>query len=133
MIKSLALTGVALAALLLSGCGGGGSSDPMNDKNYVIIISNVQPGICESDILRNELTNEGIGGLLTKETDNTTTCETYGKVNDGNICAVEYIGDGTVNCVIGFDSVPNDFEGLARQVNPVSLDNSVELVSANFK
>ena len=133
MIKKLGLTGIALSALLLSGCGGGGDdTDPMDDKNYIAIIANVETGICESDALRSELTNAGITGLLLRETDNTTTCGTYGKANDGNECAIEYIGNGTFNCVIGFDDVPADFDGFARQVGPVELADTLELISGSF-
>ena len=57
MIHKIALAGITLSALLLSGCGGGGggSTDPINDKNYIGVFTNVPAGICESAEFANAL------------------------------------------------------------------------------
>ena len=134
MINKIALTGIALSALLLNGCGGGGgSSDPMNDKNYVAIFSNVIAGVCESNEFATALSDDGLRDFITRETDNTTSCETYAKVNDGAECAVEFIGGGNLNCVVGFNEIPQGYRGLTRQTAPVKLYNTMELISVNFK
>lgn len=134
MIKKLGLTAVALSALLLSGCGGGGDdSDPMDDKNYIVILQSVQSGICESDALASELISSGFIGLLTRETDTSTTCGTYGKANDYVECGVEFIGDGDRNCVVGFDDIEGDFDVYAKQTSPVTLNDKIELITPNFK
>ena len=133
-MKNLGLVTIATSVVLLTGCGGGGgSSDPLNDKNYVAILTNVPAGVCESTILANELSNVGLRDFITRETDNTTSCATYGKANDNIECAVEFIGGGTLNCVVGFNEIPQGYRGLTRQTAPVKLYNTMELISANFK
>jgi hypothetical protein len=105
MIKKLGLTTLALSALLLSGCGGGGGkTDPMNDKNYIVILKNVPSGICESPEYRNIL-SEDLIGVLTEERSNTVSCGDYGKTNDQVECTIEYYSGvtGTVACVVGTD------------------------------
>lgn len=133
MIKKLALTGVALSALLLSGCGGGGgSSDPMNDKNYIGIFNDTPAGVCESAEFSQILIELGLSNFITRETDASTTCATYGKTNNDVECTTDYIGGGTANCVIGFDNIPAGYNGLARQTGPVKLFDTMELMSQGF-
>jgi len=135
MINKIALTGITLSALLLSACGGGGggTTDPMNDKNYIGIFTHVPAGICESNEFSTALSDIGLRNFLTRETDNTTTCATYGKANDDVECAIEYIGGGNLNCVVGFNEIPPGYRGLTRQTSPEKLDNTMELISVNFK
>ncbi len=90
-------------ALLLSACGGFGSSDSMSDKDYIVILRNVPAGICESTLYRDTLKGYGFKGILTEETATDTSCETYGKSNDGQYCAEELYDNGEKNCVVGFD------------------------------
>ena len=130
-MKNLGLATIATSIVLLTGCGGG-SSDPMNDKRYVTIFTNLPAGICESDILSSELSSDGLRNFITRETDTTTSCATYGKANDGVECATGYIGGGNVNCVIGFNEIPQGYRGLTRQTAPVKLYDTMELISASF-
>jgi hypothetical protein len=135
MIRKLSLTTLTLGALLLSGCGGGGggSTDPMNDKNYIVIISNVAPGVCESEELQLALSETGLRDFLTRETDNTSSCATYGKNNDGEQCTIDLSGTGDRNCVVGFNEIPPGYRGLTRQTTPEKLYNTMELISVNFQ
>jgi hypothetical protein len=134
MMKTLGLTTIALSTLLLSGCGGGGgSSDPMNNKKYIIIETSVPSGVCESDVLAQELTKVGLRNFITRETDSSTSCATYGKSNDNKECAMDYIGEGTKNCVIGFDKIPAGYTGLVKRTTPIELYDTTELISASFK
>ena len=134
-MRNIGLTTIAISALLLSGCGGsgGGNSDPMNDKNYVAIYQDLEAGRCESAEVAAGLTDLGLRDYITRETDNTTSCATYGKVDDGIECAVEYIGTGTRNCVVGFNEIPPGYRGLTRQTTPVKLYDTMELISVNFQ
>lgn len=132
MTNKLKLTTIALTALLLSACGGGssdgGTSNPINDKKFVIILTEVQLGICESDAYRAALSSEGFQDFITEETENTTSCETYGKTNDGETCGMELLGEGNKNCVIGFES----FRDLSRRTAPLNLHDRAEILSASF-
>ena len=132
MVKNLSLATLATSIVLLTGCAGG-NSDPMNDKKYIAIITDVPTGICESNDFKNALTYAGLKDFITKETDNTTSCATYGKVNDGIECTVEFAGEGNLNCVIGFNEEPQGYNGYARQTTPVELYNTMELISVNFQ
>ena len=129
-MKKLGLATVALSVLLLSGCGGSKKKDPMNDKKYVIILTNISSGICESAEYRNRLSLR-MGGLLTKETANNTSCGTYGKKNDGNECGQEDAPvnvRGNKNCVVGFDTL----DGQGKQTKSVGnneLFNIAEIVA----
>jgi hypothetical protein len=134
MIKKLSLTTLTLGVLLLSGCGGSSdSTDPMNDKNYIVIISDVAPAICESDEFQLALSDIGLRNFLTRETDNTTSCDTYGKNNNGDECAIDFSGTGDKNCVVGFNEIPPGYRGLTKQTTPLELYNAVELISVNFQ
>lgn len=136
MIKKIGLATTIASALVLSGCGGGsGNTDPMNDKNYVAIYTNVPAGVCESTIFINALTDIGLRDFITRETDGSTSCATYGKVQNDVECAVEYLGGGTQNCIVGFNEIPAGYNsnGLARQVSPVKLFDTMELISATMK
>ena len=134
-MKNLGLVTIATSIVLLTGCGGsgGGSSDPMNNKNYIAIATSVPSGICESTEFANELTNLGLRDFITRETDGSTSCTTYGKVQDDEECTVGYVGGGTQNCVVGFNEIPAGYTGLAKQVSPVKLYNTMELISVSFK
>ena len=134
-MKNLGLaTIIATSIVLLAGCGGSsGDSDPMNEKNYIIVVTSVPSGICESTAFTNELNNLGLRDFITRETDNTTSCVTYGKVNDGLECAMEFNGRGNVNCVVGFNDIPQGYGGYRRQTAPVELYNTIELVSLKFQ
>ena len=134
MIKKLALTGITLTALLLTGCGGGGggSTDPMKEKNYIIILNDVTSGICESEAFTQELSAGGFTDFLTRETDNSTNCGTYDKTNNDVECTTQYIGGSDKNCVVGFNDIPAGYSGLARQTGPVQLFDTVDLVSQSF-
>ncbi len=114
MLKKITLTGIALSALLLSGCGGGSDNNenvnPMNNKEVIVILRDVSPGICESAEYRNLLSVELIG-VLTEEKPNTVTCADYGKKDDRIECTVEYYteaGRGNVACVVGADGLKNN-------------------------
>ena len=135
MINKIVVTGITLSALLLSGCGGGGgkNTDPMNDKNYIIVEHNVESGICESADFASALTYFGVKDFITRETDTTTSCATYGKVNDAQNCLEEFVGGGSVNCVIGFNELPEGENGLARRTTPSELYDTSELISVSFK
>ena len=133
-MKNLGLATLAVSIALLTGCGGGGGdSDPMKDKNYILIYTNIPTGICESDILASELSSDGLRNFITRETDTTTSCATYGKANDGVECASGFIGGGNTNCVIGFNEIPPGYNGLAKQTEPVKLYDTMELISVSFK
>lgn len=123
-----------LSALLLSGCGGGGSTDSnqnsMNDKKYIIILRDIRSGICESSEYRTELSS-AMGGLLTKETATDTSCSSYGKVNDGVECQEEIVPyeiSGDKNCVIGFNTTNRDGRS-ARVTENAQLSDLAEILS----
>jgi len=104
-MKKLGLATVALSVLLLSGCGGSKKKDPMKDKRYIGIWTEVASGICETAEFRHIVVEAGASNdVLIKETSGNTSCATYGKKNDDNECAMERIGNGDKNCVAGFNA-----------------------------
>jgi len=133
MMKKLGLTTIALSALLLSGCGGGGSkSDPIKKKRYVAIWTEVPAGRCESQEFRIEVIRAGASSdVILKETNANTLCTTYGKKNDGNECGMAYIGGGDRNCVAGF----NEYTGSnkqAKRTEEVELSDMLNIVASEI-
>ena len=137
MIKKVGFF-LGLSILLLSGCGGGGSSkgensikDKISNKKYVVIMKNMPSDICESKDFKNALTSKGFTGIVTQETSNdAVSCETYGKRNDGRECDIadyrdyDYAGSGDVNCVIGFDGMKNDRQ--EKYIESIDMFDAVE-------
>ncbi len=86
-----------------------GSTDSMEDKNYIVILTHLVRGICEESSFRGNLVNAGYRGVLTREVSLGVTCAAYGKENDEYECTELNIEDdediyGDKSCVIGFDS-----------------------------
>jgi len=132
MIKILGLTSIVLSSLILSGCGGEDKKNPLNDKNYIIILEAVPAGLCESDEFRADISDLGLGDVITEETNDNTSCKTYGKTNDDIECATSYVSQGPKNCVIGFDNIPSGYSGLAKQTTELKLFDTVEMISSIF-
>ena len=110
---------VGVAAMVMSACGGGGSSDPvepvdpMTLKGAVTIIYHYPAEVCTSDGLLNELqtTTPDAENFLLRVENNDVTCSTYGKT-DGVDCVLidTALIDPTfaqydTSCVIGADFV----------------------------
>jgi hypothetical protein len=132
-MKTLGLTTVVLSALLLTGCGGGGSKgDPIKKKNYVVIWTEVQVGRCESQDFRNILIQAGASNdVIVKETAMNTSCATYGKQNNGNECYMAYVGGGDRNCVAGF----NGYTGSNKQtklIGEIELSDISNIVASEI-
>ena len=133
MIKTFGLTTI-VASVLLTGCGGGGSksaTEKITDKKYVIIFESVESGICEASSFRDTLKNKGFESFISQETSTNTSCSTYGKRNDGNECATEYIGEGNKNCVIGFNSINGQGKQM-KVVENTNLYDNTEILSSKF-
>jgi hypothetical protein len=106
MIKEMGLA--MLTAFALLGCASD-SSDTMNDKKFVHILQDIQGEMCQSDEIASQLSLLEMHEFVVRKTDNETTCETYGKIDDGFFCSIESIGGGESNCVIGLNKRINDF------------------------
>ena len=109
------------AAMFMSACGGGSSSDPTTPvdpmvlKDGIAIIYHYPAEVCQSDILLNELqaTVPEAENFLVRVESNDVTCATYNKVEgitDTEGCMTEdaALTDPTflqydTSCVIGFD------------------------------
>ncbi len=90
-MKKLGLVTIALGALLLSGCGGGGSkksksiTEQMKEKTAIIIIHSMKASACSTPILT--ITNFTTGeqrlanNVLRDSPANTTNCNTYGRAS----------------------------------------------------
>ena len=108
-MKKLGLATVALSVLLLSGCGGGGSKstgnkstiEKMKEKTGIIITHNYPDEVCKSQRLKNELAAEGLTDIITSIEDNSVSCQTYGRANNGAICIEQTLGGYPNACVIG--------------------------------
>ena len=128
MLKKIGLTTLTLSALLLSGCGGGGSDkNPMDSKNYIVILKNVPSGICESQIYR-DLLSENLNGVITEERSNSVHCGDYGKNNDQIECGIEYYSgaeSGNVACVVGADELK--YNKQARIVGNSSFPSMIDI------
>ena len=126
MIKKLGITTLILSVLLLTGCGGGSDKNPMNDKNYIVILKNVPSGICESQAYR-DILSENLRGVLTEERSNTVNCGNYGKQNDQVECGIEYYSGastGNVACVVGTDG--SRYNKQAKIVEGSTYSNTID-------
>jgi len=119
------LTCLASIAIVTSGCGDDGKKESLSDKKYIVILQDVPSGICESELYRSTLENYGFQDVLTKETSNDTNCETYGKTNDGQYCAIAEYDAGDVNCVVGFNGYSGSYDELSfRKTNSASVESN---------
>ena len=126
-MKKLGLATVALSALLLSGCGGSKKKDPMNDKRYIAIWTEVASGICETADFKHVVVQAGASNdVLIKETSGNTSCETYGKKNDDNECAMGRIGNGDKNCVAGFNTFTNNKQAKITNDDSINLSEILD-------
>ena len=124
--------------LLLQGCGSdsGSSKNSIESKKYIVILKQVPNSICESSLYRDELKKQGLEGVVTKETESSTSCSTYGRENDGESCAEEYLSyDSSYNknCVIGVDNINPDSISFRLTNENGSLFNIAEQLSVSFK
>ena len=108
--------------LLLTGCGGGGSSDSttssiedqIGQRDAIIIVHNYPADVCTADRLKDEIAIEsGATNIITVSTSNSVTCNTYGRQNDGYLCTEAIVDTNSDQaCVIGVD-IPE--ESLIKQ------------------
>ena len=119
---------LAFSTLLIAGISGcGGEDESMSDKNYIVILKNVPSGICESTLYRETLKSYGFEDLLTEETTTDTSCDTYGKINDGQYCAEAPYDTGDVNCVVGFNGYSGNYDDLSFRKSNASAEESSDL------
>ena len=127
-MKNLSLVTIATSIVLLTGCGRGSDKNPMNDKKVIAILKNVPSGICESQVFRDNL-SEDYRGLLTEERRNTVNCGDYGRKNNGIECAVGYYSGtytGNVACVMGADG--RRYNKQAKIVEGSTYSNTVDAI-----
>jgi len=119
----------ALCTLLMIGINGCGddSDESMSDKNYIVILKSVPSGVCESKLYRDTLKSYGFKGLKTEETSADTSCDTYGKINDGQYCAEADYDAGDVNCVVGFNEYSGNYDDLSFRKSNASANESSDL------
>ncbi len=88
MINKFGLTTIALSALLLLGCGTGGSdkstTDKLKETDGIIIIHGVKKIACP--LFVEFFKKEGLKNIVSDTPSNTTSCSSYGRTNneDGN-------------------------------------------------
>lgn len=119
----------AVCVLLMigvNGCGGD-SDESMSDKNYIVILKSVPSGVCESKLYRDTLKSYGFKGLKTEETTADTSCDTYGKINDGQYCVEEDYDAGEVNCVVGFNEYSGNYDDVSFRKSNTSANESSDL------
>jgi len=78
-------------------------TDEMSEKKHIVIFKNIEPGICESNKLKDSIIKIGVINPIFQEETNNVTCATYGKKNDGYECKIFYKNNGNVSCIIGYD------------------------------
>ncbi len=110
----------------VNGCGGD-SDESMSDKNYIVILKSVPSGVCESKLYRDTLKSYGFKGLKTEETTADTSCDTYGKINDGQYCVEEDYDAGEVNCVVGFNEYSGNYDDVSFRKSNTSANESSDL------
>jgi len=108
MIKKLGLA-TAMGALLLSGCGGGGSSksitEQMKERDAILIVHDYPAEVCTSQLLKDELAADiGATDIITSVEPNTINCGDYARNNDYISCGEETFGGYPDTCVIGMNA-----------------------------
>jgi len=121
-MKTLGLATITLSALLLTGCGGGGSKhktkmQEITERDGVFIIHSTKESMCSlfTDAVKKE---SGVKDVIFDSPANTVNCSTYGKV-EGSNCEnetlanmidaiegsqdIEAIEDASKACVIGMN------------------------------
>jgi len=99
----------------------------MSEKTAILIYQNVASGVCESANFRDIIYNRGYRDFITQESNNRTTCATYGK-NVGPYCGQSYLASGNVNCVVGF----NDYVGVTS-IDNVSIYENFEILKSELQ
>ena len=128
-LKTLLLVGSALA---FTACGGGSSSsstpapivDPMTERDLILIMHHMEPGVCEDpefqNYLKDSMIDQGfiIDYYLFREESLDVSCATYGRTNDVNDdggCMTQDLAlldpsmaEYKASCVIGMDADMSD-------------------------
>ena len=111
MMNKMMLTGVALGALLLSGCGGSKSksiTEQIKERDGILVIYNYPDDVCKSQLLKDTLTSDGgAQNIITSVESGNVSCQTYGRSNNGITCEENTFGGYPNTCVIGLDAPTN--------------------------
>ena len=121
MMKKLELTTLALSALLLTACGGGGNgkqsiTEQLKQRDAILIIHSTKNSACS--LFTDQFKEFGVKDIIFDSPSNTVSCETYGKIrgdidDDNAECAetaladfsndedISLLEDTTMACVIG--------------------------------
>ena len=136
MLKKLTLSTIVLSALLLNGCGGGGSSkstiDIIKERNAIIIDHAVPKDVCESPEVHERFTQYYINANY-YSMDNTINCAAFGRTQTSNIkteycreAAITAYPGSTEACVIAFD----DFTTNSKSSQAVDADMIINLTNS---
>jgi len=98
-------------------CGGSSSSNSSNNesktnqiaqKQYVLINYHYPKDVCNSSYLKEVLESYGAIDIVTLSTNQSVTCETYGKSNDGIECGTQDLNyENEPTCVVGMNRASN--------------------------
>jgi len=111
-MKKLGLTTIVLAALLLTGCGGGGKNssntnqpqtikEQIKSRDIIVIFHNYPDDVCTSQRLKDTLNNNTTTNIITNIVNNNVTCKSYGR--NSETCTENSFSQGTNACVVGAD------------------------------
>jgi hypothetical protein len=110
MVKKIVLAGAVVLGVL--GCSSSSDDgDTLANKKFIHILQDMQPEMCNGDDIADALNLLEMHEYEVRRTSNTTTCESYDKIEDNYFCTIEVIGGGDSNCVVGFNYRPVDFTG----------------------
>lgn len=111
MLKKLTLSTVVLSALLLNGCGGGGSKsqtikEQIQERDVIVIVHNYPDDACKSQLLKDTLASDTAArNIITSVEDNTVNCAYYGRTIA--TCSEDVFGGYPNACVLGVDAPLN--------------------------
>jgi hypothetical protein len=101
---------------------------PITEKDYVLIVKNAQPDVCESSSFKDFVLKKGFINPIFKEETNSITCATYDKRNDDNECTIVYAENKSdVACVIGYDGYQSNTR-TSRSLDNNKMSNSIETI-----
>lgn len=103
MNKLCTLLGLSL--LLFTACGDSSNSSPIYQQKFLIIHTGLPADTCESIEYKTILTNLGFVDFITQETNNDTSCDKYGRLNDNFTCTIIPHKGYSKNCSIGYNDL----------------------------
>ena len=126
-----------VGTFLLSACGNSPHvktlKEQIEERETIVIAYNYPKGMCESSVTQTTLELAGSEAVILHETDdNSTSCKTYRRTNDGVHCKEQTLeaaeGVETATCVMAFDKAADSNSSDSNSSDSNSSDSNITII-----